>query len=241
MRSYLVVCLLLVAATAPAAAPSRFEIRRLGVDGEVLAVVPADLDGDRHADLLVAYKKGRRPGEQRFFGVFWNRGGNFGDHPDLVFPADAETVVFDVADIDDHAGAELLVVSRSGVAAISFRARAAGAARALTTDATLFYRPEPGALPRLRLVHDLSGKGSHELLVPMLGALGVYKRSGDGFVSAARLDLDMTSDVATGFRPSRAATVLGGFNATFAFPSVHVADTDGDAIPDLLFASDDRV
>jgi hypothetical protein len=233
--------LVLVSATAAAASPSRFDVRKLGIDGDVLTVVPADLDGDRHDDLLVAYKKGQRPDEQRRFAVFWNLGGNFHDRADLTFAVDAEASAFDVADVDDQPGAELLLVGRNGVSAVTFRGRTMGHPNALTHETTLFYQPHPGVLPRLRLVHDLSGKGGRELLVPMLGGLAVYKRAGAGYVNAARLELDMTGDVSSGFRPNRTANVLNGFTTSFVFPSVHVADTDGDGLADLVLTADERV
>jgi hypothetical protein len=228
-------------AAGAAAASGRFEVRRLKVDGDVLAVVPADLDGDRHADLLVAYQRGQAPHEERRFAVFWNRGGSFGERPDLALPAGEDTCAFDVAEVDDAPGAELLTVGRGGVSAIGFRGRAAGAPRALTSDPTLFYKPHPGALPRMRIVQDLSGPHGRELLVPLLGALGIYRRASGGYASAARVELDMTSEISEGFRPGRDLRVLEGFTASFAFPAVHVADTDGDGLFDLVLADDDRV
>lgn len=240
MRALVFVALSVLCAARPAAA-ARFSVEKLAVDGEVLSVVPADLDGDGKRDLVVAFKRGQSPHESRFFALFWNRGGAFAAHPDRVLPADARTCAFDVADVDDAAGAELLVVSHHGVDAISFRGREPTAPRALSSDPTLFYEADRGALPHLRLVYELSAPGSHDLLVPLLDGLGVYFGAHGRYQSAARLAVELKSTLDAADRPDRTAGAAPRFSISVAFPSVHVADADGDGVADVIVALEDRV
>jgi hypothetical protein len=231
----------LLGRNAHATGASRFEIEHLRVDGNVIAVAPADLDGDGKGDLVVAYHHGHEPDSQRFFAIFWNRGNTFAGKPDLVLPADDKTCAFDVADIDERGGAELITVGHDGVAATRFWQRKVEGPALITSDATLFYKADATALPRLRLVHDLTGKQGPQLVVPLLGALAVYRREGGRWVVAARVDVAGKNGVGVSDRVSRTERALTGFSVSYQFPGVHIADADGDGLADLIVTLEDRV
>jgi hypothetical protein len=110
----------------------------------------------------------------------------------------------------------------------------------LTSDATLFYKRDATGLPRLRLAHPLSKSRTPELVVPLLGALAVYKRDAGRFTLAARVDLVGKSSVGTEERVSRTSEVLPGFSVAYQFPDVHFADADGDGLTDIIVALEDR-
>jgi hypothetical protein len=236
----LLLLLLFTAVASPLAHAARFETHKLAVDGDVISVATADLDGDGKRDLLVAYRHGLAPAAKRFFAVFWNGGGNFSAHPDLVLPVDESVCAFDVADIDGHAGSELLTVAHDGVSARSFAGRRAATPAALTHDTTLFVRGDKSSLPRLTLVHAIATPHSHELVVPMLGGLAIYRAEHGVFVEAARLELELRNEIADERRANSRAAVPA-FNVTVAFPAVEIGDTDGDGLRDLLLVDEDRV
>jgi hypothetical protein len=230
-----------VATSAHAARPSRFEQRRLSVEGDVLGVVPADLDGDGRIDLLAVYRTGLPPHQKRFFAVFWNQGRNFSARPDQTIPVDdAVTCAFDVADIDGQGGAEILTVTTRGVEARSVRGRQVQAATPLLTTPTLFFQPLEGELPRVPLVQEVGGAG--DLLVPVAGALEIYRRTPEGYQRAARLQVAMEArSRAFGRGNSRRAGVVASLNLTYSFPALTVADTNGDGRKDIVATLEDRM
>jgi hypothetical protein len=237
--SVLAVALLLAAASARA---NRFDIRRLSVDGDMLAVVPADLDGDGKLDLLAVYRSGVPPAHRRFFGLFWNRGRAFSARPDAVIPLDERTsCAFDVADVDGQPGAEVLIVTPAGVQARSFRGRQVGAAADLLRTDTLYYQAAPGELPRLPLAQEVGTAGVNDLLVPAVGALEIHRREGGTFTRAARLAITMDTRGRSYGRRARGAGALGIIQVTYAFPALTVADTDGDGRPDIVATLEDRL
>src|SRR5260370_33662993 len=69
-----------------AALAEPFRVERLTVEGDVVSVVAADLDGDGKKDLLATYTTGLPPYQKRFLAIFWNRNGVFAPRPDLSLP-----------------------------------------------------------------------------------------------------------------------------------------------------------
>src|SRR5258708_25590642 len=152
------------------AASGPFRGERLLVDGDVVTVVAADLDGDGKTALLATYTTGLPPYQKRFLAIFWNRNGVFAPRPDLSLPvSEEEACAFDVGPVGGGSD-ELLVLTPRGVLAQSFRGRAAGPQRKIVDQPTLFHQPIPGELPRVRLLPHPGPPGD---LLPALGALPI--------------------------------------------------------------------
>lgn len=220
---------------AAAAAAPRFHVQPLAVEGEVASVVAADLDGDGRKDLVAVYKTGVPPYQKRSFAIFWNRAGVFAPRPDLTLTVDeAEACAYDVAVVGPGPAEDLLLMTPRGVNAKSFAGRAGAPPRRLVERPTLFHQPINGELPRVRLVRDLAGPASHDLLVPSLGSLAIFRRNGSGsYEKSAEVEVDM--EVSGGARKNDALEVRYGF------PVLHIVDSDGDGLRDVFAIQEDRV
>lgn len=220
---------------AAAAAAPRFHLQPLAVEGEVASVVAADLDGDGRKDLVAVYKTGVPPYQKRSFAIFWNRAGVFAPRPDLTLTVDeAEACAYDVAAVGPGPAEDLLLMTPRGVNAKSFAGRAGAPPRRLVERPTLFHQPINGELPRVRLVRDLAGPASHDLLVPSLGSLAIFRRNGSGsYEKSAEVEVDM--EVSGGARKNDALEVRYGF------PVLHIVDSDGDGLRDVFAIQEDRV
>jgi hypothetical protein len=220
---------------AAAAAAPRFLVQSLAVEGDVASVVAADLDGDGRKDLVAVYKIGVPPYQKRSFAIFWNRAGVFAPRPDLTLAVDeAEACAYDVGAVGPGPAEDLLLVTPRGVNAKSFPGRVGATPRRLVEHPTLFHQPINGELPRVRLLRDLSGPASHDLLVPSLGSLAIYRRSGaDAYEKSAEVEVDM--EVSGGARRNE------GLEVRYGFPALHVIDSDGDGLRDVFATQEDRV
>lgn len=224
---------LFLAAAAAANGQPRFRVQALQVEGEVASVVAADLDGDGRKDLLAVYVTGLPPYQKRSFAIFWNRSGVFAPRPDLTLSVDeAEACAFDVGKVA-NGGDELLLITPRGVMTKSFAQRRPAEPRRLADQPTLFHQPILGQLPRIRILADVAGPQSHDLLVPALGSLAIFRHVGDRYDKAAELEIDM--EVGGGPRKSQ------GLEVRYGFPELHVSDTDGDGLRDIIAAQEDRI
>jgi hypothetical protein len=230
---------LVLAILAVAAAPPRFKVQPLAVEGEVASVSATDLDGDGRKDLLAVYTTGLPPYQKRYFAVFWNRQGIFAPRPDLVMPvSDVEACAFDVGPTSGAAD-DLLVVTPRGVLAQSFPGRVAQSKRVLLEHPTLFHQPIEGQLPRMRIVQDLAARGSHDILLPALGSLAVYRHGAGGYEKTAELEIDM--EVSGVARRNPGLSEIAPFEVRYGFPSIHLADTTGKKLLDVVATQEDRI
>jgi len=219
---------------AAAAAAPHFQVQALMVEGEVASVIAADLDGDGRKDLVAVYKTGLPPYQKRSFAIFWNRNGIFAPRPDLMLAVDeAEACAYDAGSVGPGPAEDLLLVTPRGVNAKSFPGRVPAPPRKLVEHPTLFHQPINGELPRVKLIYDLAGPGSRDLLVPALGSLAVFRRTGDHYDKAAELEVDM--EVSGG--PKRNE----GIEVRYGFPALNVMDTDGDGLRDIIATQEDRI
>jgi hypothetical protein len=231
--------LAIFAAAAAASSAPRFKVQPLAVDGEVTSVTAADLDGDGRKDLLAVYTTGLPPYQKRFFALFWNRQGVFAPRPDMVMPVgDDEACAFDVGPTSGPAD-DLLVLTARGVLVQSFPNRIPQPKRVLLEHQTLFHQPIEGQLPRMRIVHDLAGPGSHDILLPSLGSLAVYRHAAAGYEKTAEMEIDMDVSGVALRNPGRSE--VSPFEVRYGFPALHLADTMGRKLLDIVATQEDRV
>ena len=117
------VFLLAIIAVAPSIAlgdDEIFEIAEVETQGRVVAAHFADFDGDDNKDLMVATLEGMPPLETRKIHVYLQReDGAFPDAPSHSVPIPPWSAVYDVADLMDTPGDELVLLRPDGVSILS--------------------------------------------------------------------------------------------------------------------------
>ena len=213
---------------AAAGAEDSFEVRRVESPGRTTAAELADLDGDGRADLIAAAFSGIPPDDRRELRVHFQReDGSLPDAPDLVLPLPEGSAAYDVADLPDGPGQELLLLRRDSVSVVAFGGRAASLRELPLPGPTVGATRDERGLDRLEMARDeLPGR----LLVPGLGELFVVEAAGGG---ATRLAVGARSNY---FLPPRPGPAIGEneVESYYDFPRIDVTDVDGDGRADLV-------
>lgn len=234
---------LLLTPQAPCAAPrpEDFSLSKLGVAGEVLGLIPADLDGDSLVDIVIVHKKGLPPKESRWVSVFWqNTSGTFGTAPDQSWPLDSLATVLDVGSVDSGHSLQVCYLKPTGVwyyKLSNHRFTETGIELFACPAFTVF--PSKSQVPTVDFVRDWDGHPGDEAAIPEFDGLSIYHRDAEGaFRKRSVLHVDLQTrlhETSEGTQRDR----VGGVRASFEFPDLTIADYNGDGRADVIATSED--
>ncbi len=215
----------------PAAAEDPFGVQSIALGGRVVQADLVDLDGDARAELLCIRTEGMPPGEQRTIHVFYQQ-------PDRTFPAAADwtaplpsgVAAYDLAELDGHPGAELILLRRDRLTVLSLSGRVP-AFRDLTVgpEPTIAVVTDERGVDRVQIARD-GLAGEPRLLVPGFGTTAVLRPSGQ---MLARLEVGARANYYTPRRPGPSVSESEA-QIFFDHPRLSVGDVDGDGRGDIV-------
>jgi hypothetical protein len=218
----------------PAAAEDPFRIQAIALGGRVVQADLVDLDGDARADLLCMRIDGMPPGERRTIHVFYQRpDATFSDAADWSAPVPSGAAAYDLAELDERPGVELILLRRDRLTLLSLEGREP-AFRDLTVgpEPTIAAVADERGVDRLGIARDGFG-GEPRLLVPGFGTTAVLAPSGK---MLARLDVGARANY---FLQRRPGALISESEAQIYFdhPRLSVGDVDGDGRGDIVSAN----
>jgi hypothetical protein len=213
------------------------------VNGDVIAVMPANLRSAPQQDLLVLSKTGKPPTEVRWVAVFHQQeGGRFNPHPDLVWEMDPEATVFDIGALGGAGGRQSLVyLAGSEVRAYHLKDGLQPQRITLLQVPTIAVFPEAGDLPRWPLIRDWKGGGPSWLGVPQFGRLSLYPLGDNGPLATAESVQLHQPTMLFGSDGQHRLIRDYSLQLIYRVPQLFVQDFNGDGRADLIAAWQDSV
>jgi hypothetical protein len=212
-----------------AASDDVFQLEQIPGAGRTVAAELVDLDGDGRSDLLQVSYAGIPPVETRHVRLFRQRvDGTLPDQPDRILPLPAGSAAYDVADLDERPGSEILLLRAEGIAVLSM---ADGSLReiAVPGGTTAGVAPDERGLDRTTLLRE-GVHGERWLIVPLLGESAVLSLTGEP-LGRVRVGSRTNYFIPESFGRSVGETGIQIFHDA---PRVNLGDADGDGRTDLL-------
>jgi hypothetical protein len=211
-----------------------FEIAELSSAGRVVTAQFADFDGDGSKDLMLVTLQGLPPGQRRTIHVHpQETPGEFSASPKVSVPLPEWSAVYDIADITDSPGDELILLRPDHVTILSL-AGDTGIYQdyALDGPTTLGAADDERGFERFRLVYD-DFADEPWILVPQFGAVTALSADGE---QLARLNVGRRANyyVASG---GELLSVESDMQIYFDAPKISTGDIDGDGLADILAAT----
>jgi len=233
-------CLLLLLITASLAPPPStagellFEVESIPSTGRAVAAELAELNGDGRMDLLVVGLQGLPPEEQRNIRVYLRRDdASLPQQPNYVIPLPKWSAVYDIADLKDSPGEEMVLLRPDRVTLLSL-ADESGRSWDLPVPGptTIATGDDERGFEPFQLVYDEFGPEPW-IIVPQMGQVTALAASGEIMAS-----LDVGRRANFFVIPSASLlSVESNIQVFVDMPKLSIGDVDGDGRVDLVFAT----
>lgn len=258
MSFFLFACLFLLNVDSLPQESTHFSRIELSVKGQVLLIIPSDLNGDSLKDLIVTYRTGFSFEVERWLSIFFQRkGGAFNSSPDIILKVPEESSIIDVANIDDTLGEEIIFFTTKGISVYrELSPKKPPQLESILDVESITKVAAKKDLSYLDYCRDWLGLGKSELMIP-------------GFLFSAFVDSHFLNEIISGRKLKAKADPdsnydqdrkhdwlpqleIGSFSeysvgrqdallSCFAFPSIFSLDENGDQLKDIIALKENRL
>ena len=210
-----------------------FEISEISIEGRVVSARFADFDGDGREDLMIASLSGMPPEETRTVQVhLQNPDGSYSTFPSHVIPIPKWSAVYDIADLKDTPGMELVLLRPDAITILSIaEPEVVEWNIPVEGPSTVAASDDERGFDSFKLVYDIAPKPL--ILVPQIGLVSVLTADGE---SMGQIEVGGRANYFVA-RSSSIFSVESDLQLYLDTPKVSIGDVNGDARADIVAAT----
>ncbi len=210
-----------------------FEISEIPNEGRVVSAGFADFDGNGRKDLMIASLNGMPPEETRTVRVhLQNPDGSYSTIPSHVVAIPKGSAVYDIADLKDTPGEELVLLRRDAITILSIAdSEVVEWNIPVEGPSTVAASDDERGFDSLKMVYDIALKPL--LLVPQIGLVSVFTTDGEPM---GQIDVGGRANYFVAGRSS-IFSVESDLQLYLDTPKLSIGDVNGDARTDIVAAT----
>lgn len=210
-----------------------FEINEISSEGRVVSARFADFNGDGRKDLMIASLNGMPPAEQRSIRVYLqNPDDSYPTVPSHVVTIPIWSAVYDIADLKDTPGEELVLLRPDAITILSIaNTEVVEWTIRVGAPSTVAASDDERGFDSFQLVHDMDS--TPLILVPQIGLVSVL--TADGML-LGQVDVGRRANYFVA-RSSSIISVESDLQLYLDTPKLSTGDVDGDARADIVAAT----
>jgi len=210
-----------------------FELMEISNEGRVVSAGFADFDGDDRKDLMIASLNGMPPEEKRVIRIhLQNPEGSYSTSPSHVIDIPQWSAVYDIADVKDTPGEELILLRPDAITILSIAdAEVVEWNIPVEGPSTVAASDDERGFDSFKLLHDVAPKPL--LLVPQIGLVSVLTADGE---SMGQIDVGGRAN----FFVARRSSIFSAESDLQLYldtPKLSIGDVNGDARADIVAAT----
>jgi hypothetical protein len=209
-----------------------FSIQELATQGRVVGADVADFDGDGRQDLMVISFAGVPPNDSRVISIYLGpSSGGFALQPSHSIPVPRWSSVYDIADLRETPGDELLLLRPDGVTLLSLASPKGEQWHIPAQDAgTAGASADERGLDRFKLVFPEFGDRPL-IVIPQLGLISLHAAKSGALVGQLEVAPRTNYFIADTSAPF---SVESDMQLFLDVPKIAVGDVDGDGRADVV-------
>jgi hypothetical protein len=210
-----------------------FAISEISNEGRVVSAGFADFDGDGRKDLMIATLNGIPPDETRNVRVhLQNPDGSYTTFPSHVIAIPKWSAVYDIADLKDTPGVELVLLRPDAITILSIADKDVVEWNIpVEGPSTVAASDDERGFDSFKLVYDIDSKPL--LLVPQIGLVSVITADGE---LMGQIDVGGRANYFVA-RSSSFISVESDLQLYLDTPKLSIGDVNGDARDDIVAAT----
>lgn len=210
-----------------------FEVSEISNEGRVVSAGFADFDGDGRKDLMIASLNGMPPEETRTVQVhLQNPGGSYSTIPSHVIAIPKGSAVYDVADLKDTPGEELVLLRPDAITILSIaHTEVAEWNIPVEGPSTVAASDDERGFDSYKLVYDIAPEPL--ILVPQIGLVSVLTADGERM---GQIDVGSRANYFVA-RSSSIFSAESDLQLYLDTPKLSVGDVNGDTRTDIVAAT----